>query len=253
MHFFKNPISKQKDIRANFPEEFSLYAVSRGKELQLVIQHYGTTITVERVTLTMGMSGSFTVGELSTKIKHSMFSLIADDDKTIEMVDPRRFAKWRLGDFSKHRGPDFVTEYAEFCQKLSSGIQHDKRLEKTMLSDLLLSQEYFNGCGNYLRAEILGRLDVNPFQPIVNLTLQEKFRLMELCKQCAEEAYELGGGQLMTFKNPHGTSASSFLEWKKFYKGKGMLSTTMHSGRTFWYDPKWSLFLPAQINVNIFH
>ena len=35
--------------------------------------------------------------------------------------------------------------------------------------EVLMNQQWFNGIGNYLRAEILGKWDVNPFQPIRNI------------------------------------------------------------------------------------
>jgi hypothetical protein len=76
----------------------------------------------------------------------------------------RRFGSWQVtedwGD-AKERGPDIVTEHAAFKQLIKSSL--DAPVFNKAICEVMLDQQYFNGIGNYLRAEILHRADVHPF------------------------------------------------------------------------------------------
>jgi endonuclease VIII-like 1 len=107
-----------------------------------------------------------------------------------------------------------------------------------------MNQKYFNGIGNYLRAEILYRLDINPFQPARDVILSHKVReLFELCRDIPNQAYLLGGGNLYTWETPQElemhTSIGSWTDWMKCYGNKEMSSEMDNIGRRFWFDPKW--------------
>ena len=69
---------------------------------------------------------------------------------------------------------------------------------------ILMNQKYFNGIGNYLRAEILYRLPhVNPFMDAREV-IENCPQLLELCTEIPSQlkAYSLGGGQLKDWENP---------------------------------------------------
>jgi endonuclease VIII-like 1 len=107
-----------------------------------------------------------------------------------------------------------------------------------------MNQTYFNGIGNYLRAEILHRLDINPFQRGSELSQSEIHELIIMCHLCVRDAYVLGGGQLKDWHNPNGTDGSTFNEWMKCY---GILSSVVDkTGRRFWFDSKWEIFIPEE-------
>lgn len=86
---------------------------------------------------------------------------------------------WQLGDFDMTRSPDPVTQYMDYVSKILSKLSHvpigldgipvipPKSLFSQPICRLLLSQELFNGVGNYLRAEIMHRLLLHPFTPSV--------------------------------------------------------------------------------------
>jgi endonuclease VIII-like 1 len=100
-----------------------------------------------------------------------------------------------------------------------------------------MNQQWFNGIGNYLRAEILGKWDVNPFQPIRNI-IDTPF-LDHLIEQ-VHDSYRLGGGELYTWMNENKTPILldiTWDEWIQFY-GKAECVTDKQK-RTFWYDKKW--------------
>ena len=50
------------------------------------------------------------------------------------------------------RGPDTVVEYKEFRQNVLDNLE-DAAFNKA-ICETLLNQKYFNGIGNYLRAEV---------------------------------------------------------------------------------------------------
>ena len=78
--------------------------------------------------------------------------------------DKLRFSKWKFTDgFSKNRSPDPVKEYDEFVDNIKKGFSKKSSLKtfQSPISEVLLNQKYFNGIGNYLRAEILLRANIH--------------------------------------------------------------------------------------------
>jgi endonuclease VIII-like 1 len=107
-----------------------------------------------------------------------------------------------------------------------------------------MNQRWFNGIGNYLRAEILGKWDVNPFQPIRDIISEE---FLEHLLQQVVDSYELGGGRLYTWTNENlviQRSGLSWSEWMQFYrKGENIRDKQK---RTFWFDKKWIDYAPKK-------
>jgi endonuclease VIII-like 1 len=234
----KNPSHKGKLF--SYPETFRISAVSRGKEFKLLLEHSGGT---EHLLMTMGMSGYFKLTPFGEEVKHSHLMFDATDGTTLSFVDVRRFGKWGFGDWNKLRGPDPVQEHSEFVSNIMSNL--DKKDFTKPLHETLMNQKYFNGIGNYLRAEIVNRLDdVDPFQSAKGAIVGPKGKmLLELCKEIPHQAYLLGGGNLYTWETPQGleihTSLGSWTDWMKCYGNKEMASEVDNIGRRFWYDPKW--------------
>jgi endonuclease VIII-like 1 len=233
----KNPSHKGKLF--DYPELFEIEAVSRGKEFKLLLKHKNG---VESLLMTMGMSGYFKLTPFGEEIKHSHLMFDATDGTTLSFVDVRRFGKWGFGDWNKLRGPDPVHEYVRFvCNIMDNLLKKD--FDKP-LHEVLMNQKYFNGIGNYLRAEILYRLDVDPFQPARDVILSGKPReLFELCRDIPHQAYLLGGGNLYTWETPSeinlDPSIGSWEDFMKCYGNKEMCSMMDNIGRRFWFDPKW--------------
>ena len=117
----------------------------------------------------------------------------------------RRFGVWIInGDWGADRGPDSVTEYPEFRSNI---LQHlDNTVFNKPICEVLLNQKYFNGIGNYLRAEILYRLEVPPFAKardvLESLEVDQKLTengenadIIELCNIIPNEVLGLGHGK----------------------------------------------------------
>jgi endonuclease VIII-like 1 len=233
----KNPSHKGKLFE--HPDSFRISAVSRGKEFKLLLEHSKGT---EHLLMTMGMSGYFRVTPTGEEIKHSHLMFDSEDGTTLSFVDVRRFGKWSFNDWNKDRGPDPVHEYNVFVNHIMTNLL--KRDFDKPLHEVLMNQKYFNGIGNYLRAEILYRLDINPFQPARDVILSSKVKeLFELCRDIPNQAYLLGGGNLYTWETPQElemhTSIGSWTDWMKCYGNKEMCSEMDNIGRRFWFDPKW--------------
>jgi endonuclease VIII-like 1 len=234
----KNPSHKGKLF--DHPEVFEISAVSRGKEFKLLLEHEGG---VESLIMTMGMSGHFKLTQTGQEIRNSHLMFDSTDGTTLSFVDVRRFGKWKFGDWNPLRGPDPVYEHGEFFSNVMNNL--DRRDFSKPLHEVLMNQKYFNGIGNYLRAEIVYRLeDVNPFQPARDAILSPKgSQLLYLCREIPHKAYLLGGGNLYSWKTPEEIekdgSAGSWDGFMKCYGNREMESEVDNIGRRFWYDPKW--------------
>jgi endonuclease VIII-like 1 len=242
----KSPVSKVKTEDNPFEGGvFTMHAKSRGKELLLHMEMIGGDIdgaVTKNLLMGMGMSGSWIYmrndsPNLEKALKHGHLRFRTTKGNWLIMYDIRRFAKWKWTDgWNKGRGPCPLTEFNDFQLNLLTRWKKDKAFGKG-LNEILMNQSYFNGVGNYLRAEILYRLDIDPFQPINQISLNMLHELIKITHECVSEAYILGGGQLRDWKNPVGVDAKNFDEWVQCY-GK-LASCTDKTGRRFWYNPKW--------------
>lgn len=79
-------------------------------------------------------------------------------------MDTMKMGGWKkTAEWGKGRSPDAVLEFYAFC--LSTISQLSRKQPTTPICDVLNDQAYFNGVGNYLRAEILCRAGIDPMQP----------------------------------------------------------------------------------------
>jgi endonuclease VIII-like 1 len=247
----KSEVSKVKtDLDAYGEGVFTMGALCRGKELiihtELVGGDINGTVT-KNLLCNMGMSGNWIFmrkdsPKLEQAFKHGHLRFRSTRGNWLILYDPRRFAKWRwVDDFTAGRGPCPLTEYDNFEKKLSDS-WHTHKDFNTPLNELLMSQKWFNGVGNYLRAEIIDRLDVNPFQSANKLESQQVSDLLLITNRCVRDAYQLGGGQLKDWFNPEGTPSKNFDEWMQCYGKKSSIKDK--TGRMFWFDEKWKKDIP---------
>ena len=246
----KSSVSKVKTELDPFEGAvFTVRAESRGKELKLFLELIGggpTGEDIRTLMVTLGMSGSWAMvrhdsPEKERVLKHAHLRLITTRGDLLVLHDVRRFAKWRWGTWGADRGPCPLTEYNEFANHIRNNWQTSKAF-RVPLNELLMNQGYFNGVGNYLRAEILNRMAFSPFTIANEMNRDQLEALLKMVHLCVRDAYYLGGGQLKDWVNPHGTSAQNFQDWMTVY-GKGK-SLTDRTGRRFWYDEIWEDSLP---------
>lgn len=203
---------------------------TRGKELCITFNRAGITIPiVKKIYFGLGMAGWFIittkeyVENTKSLKKHLVFQLEFPIGNILALHDERRFAKWRIGtDWGNNRSPDPVDEYQLFCDNIKTRLSKIRK----PICVTLLDQNLFNGVGNYLRAEILFRLDIDPFMQFRELTDVQLNELLLMTKECCTITYNL-------LKE----SQALHSQWIKCYGKKNSLEI---AGRTFWYDKKWT-------------
>lgn len=228
----KNPVHKGKDIE--FFPDFTIKSLSRGKEIMLVLCDLETGQR-SNLMMTMGMSGFFKWLDPGQIAKHSHLNFESESG-SLSFIDVRRFGRWNWGNWSENRGPDPTFEFAEFCHNIYENGFGSRDFNKPIF-EVLMNQKWFNGIGNYLRAEILYRIDLDPWTP-AKLAISEKPEILDLCRDIPLKVYELGGGQLQDWKNPFG-EVSNIMELILCYGNRNMCNVVDSNGRRFWYDSKW--------------
>lgn len=228
----KNP--SHKGTLPNVPNEFSITAKSRGKELLLTLHSHQHGSKMIR--FNMGMTGYFKWIDLNSQHKHAHLTFNSSNGK-LSFIDVRRFGSWCSADgWGKGRGPDPTLEWDFFVSNIYLNLH--KNIFKKPIGEVLMNQSFFNGIGNYLRAEILFRADISPFKPAID-AIKEKPIILELCKTLPLQAYRLGGGQLKDWKNPFEEEPIGWDDFMKCYGNPKMAKCKDGTGRTLWYNSKW--------------
>lgn len=214
-----------------------LGAESRGKELMLKIGVEADTASgfyPVKYFFSMGMSGNWQLDEP----KHSHFKMYLENS-TICMVDPRRFAKWKIAnDWNKDRSPDPLLEPTQWWVHFNEQIAKHK-YDKIPIYELLMDQNLFNGVGNYIRAEVLFNMDINP--KLTHWEIETASLHRAIC-QVMTEAYSVGGMEIAAFKNPNQIDQPKNKgDWQKCYNKPYMSCIVDKNGRNFWHDPKWKI------------
>lgn len=236
----KGPELKLSDIGT---KSASLYAMSRGKELIIQV-HYPVNVS-KAIRFNLGMSGNFECTSENNLPKHAHLRFHLNNGEVISFVDARRFGSWRWADeWSPGRGPDIFFQPEEFKARVIE-ILGQAKLTAQPTHEMLMHQGYFNGIGNYLRAEILYHMQINPFQSIEDTIVNNIEELVSTTQKMCEKAYNKGGGKILTWKNPDGTEAK-MQKFFQCYKVKGMESIIDRGGRRFWFDPKWKSSAPKK-------
>ena len=152
----KSAVSKHKDVPFTSPR-YTIAAEARGKELALLLSCQDNKNNV-RLLFRFGMTGRFCFTPAAELPKHAHLQFYTFDNPqhVLSFVDSRRFGSWRVSDsWGEERGPDPMTEHDEFKRNILSNL--DEPVFERPICEVLLNQKYFNGIGNYLRAEVLYR------------------------------------------------------------------------------------------------
>jgi endonuclease VIII-like 1 len=229
----KNPTHKCPEISEELDFPFIIKAESKGKELMLEITPQRMDGERKYLMMTMGMSGHFKWLVEGTTHKHAHL-IFNSDGGSLAFVDVRRFGKWKWGSWGNDRGPDPTTDFQNFIRNIKNNL-HKNDFNKP-ICEVLMNQKYFNGIGNYLRAEILYRVNVNPFIP-AREALTSHSEIYELCRWAPLQAYKLGGGVVESYRQ----MLNSWEEFILCYNRPNMSKVKDKNGRTFWYDKKWDI------------
>lgn len=269
----KSEVNKNPEVPF-FCDAYCIKAQSRGKEVRLTLtpikndgdsKHKAAKQSQQPmdVVFRFGMSGFFRFTSVDDLPKHSHLRFYTNETphRVLSFEDTRRFGSWHPnGTWQKDRGPCVMFEYESFRENVLSNLS-DKAFDKP-ICEALLNQKYFNGIGNYLRAEILFRLQIPPFAKArtvlegIELKVEDKKEikkmitvlettdtagkaenpdLLSLCHTVPLEVVKLGENGYTPAKGEY----SVLQAWMQCYSVDGMNSLTDHNGRTIWFkgDP----------------
>ncbi|XP_001379906.2 endonuclease 8-like 1 isoform X1 [Monodelphis domestica] len=260
---FAGPVEKSEVSRnPEVPFESSAYrisATSRGKEVRLTLSPLPKAHPPQEpldLVFRFGMSGSFQLVPADALPKHAhlrFYTISPAPRQALCFVDVRRFGHWEVqGTWQPGRGPCVLQEYEKFRENVLQNLAN-KTFDKP-ICEALLEQRFFNGIGNYLRAEILYRLKIPPFEKArtvlealkhrrqdPELTLSKKIKaklenpdLLELCHSVPMEVIQLGGKGYGPDREEDDFAA--FRAWLRCYSVPGMSSLQDRHGRTIWFQ-----------------
>ncbi|KAL8616655.1 hypothetical protein ACOMHN_031637 [Nucella lapillus] len=282
----KNPIHKCSDVVWD-AAAYMVSSVSRGKELKVFLQTLKTEGDKKadvkqdvkskkeapgrlHLLFNFGMSGKFEFTPVSELHKHAHLSFFTKTgDMALSFVDYRRFGKWQTGaDWSSDRGPCVLFEHPQFRSNVLNNLGHSAFNKP--VCEVLLNQKYFNGIGNYLRAEICYRAGVRPFDQardvfsalpdvpedvkvkveggvkdiFMGKVKRERADILELCNTIPLEVVGLGSSLYLP-EDEH-SDMSRFSLWLQCYYKPGMKNVADHNKRTMWYHGDPGPMLPKE-------
>lgn len=277
----KSEVSKRVEVPFSC-DAYRVSAFSRGKEVRLTLtpiksDDEETDKRAARgkkssgqnnqepmdIVFRFGMSGFFRLVPESELHKHAHLRFYTREEprRVLSFVDVRRFGSWEPnGTWQADRGPCIMFEYQSFRNNVLSHLE-DKAFDRP-ICEALLNQKFFNGIGNYLRAEILYRLSIPPFvkarsvleglrsqseededekkkelnsKPLRKTERDISPDLLTLCNTVPLEVVKMGGKGY----DPQKEDYSEFYAWLQCYYVDGMKSLRDHNGRTMWFkgDP----------------
>eukprot|EP00090_Calanus_glacialis_P009143 TRINITY_DN17510_c0_g1_i2.p1 TRINITY_DN17510_c0_g1~~TRINITY_DN17510_c0_g1_i2.p1 ORF type:complete len:396 (-),score=126.42 TRINITY_DN17510_c0_g1_i2:112-1299(-) len=238
-------------------KSYLISAETRGKELKVFLEDKKDSKSKTHILFRFGMSGCFKFNPVEDLPKHAhlrFFTLEEKPQQVLSFVDYRRFGKWELeGDWGKARGPDPIYDYENFRKNV---LEHLATAAfNKPICETLLNQKYFNGIGNYLRAEILFRAGIQPFtlareviQPLAEGHVKsEGPDILELCNIVATEVLSLDKGK--NYDPDSEGSEGSFSAWLRCYYVKGMNNLRDGNGRTIWFAGEPGPMAPINAKV----
>ena len=227
-------------LKGNNPEQFTLLdefevkAESFGKEL--IVKLYNEKESY-KISVFMGMSGNWKWVETKNwnDTKYIRMRLDSIDGWSLILYGSYMGPKYRVGGFTGvKRGPDPTLQFDDFKTKVLNNL--DKKLFDKPICEVILNQEYFNGIGAYLCSEIIGRLDINPFEE-ARTVIKSNPKILSMCRDIPIEAYNLGGGEIKDWTNPFGKSKID--DWLLFYGNKEVCYKQKFGSRNIWIQKKF--------------
>jgi endonuclease VIII-like 1 len=216
---------------------FILTSESRGKEL--LLKTYNRIGQENIIHIFMGMSGNwkYVPTEKWNETKYTRLRLDDETGNSLLLYGGFMGPKYSVGKpfTGTKRGPDPTKEYDKFKENILTNLEK-KSFDKP-ICEVLLNQEYFNGIGAYLNAEIIGRLDFNPFIKFKDLNNEDLEKLFIMIKKCCLESYELGGAELKDWHNPFGSS--EIHKWILFYNNTNICRKQKFGTRNIWIQKKF--------------
>nr|QBK89562.1 MAG: formamidopyrimidine-DNA glycosylase [Pithovirus LCPAC001] len=178
------------------------------------------------------------------KGKHSGIELFLSNQKVLYFDDTRRFGcvEWFNQEQYKKKlkniGIDILSEHITL--KHWNKIMSNTRLKKKQICDMLISQKYISGIGNYLKSEILYLSKIRPDRELQSLTDVELEMLYTTSLKTIKASYNSGGLTIQDYIDPDGNTGKFKViiygkKGKKDPNGYSIITSTFKDRRTtFW-------------------
>lgn len=152
----KSSVYKSPEVQFT-SAKYTITSNCRGKELSVTLKCQEDPSNHIRLLFRFGMTGKFAFTCYEDVPKHAHLKFFTVERYVLSFVDSRRFGSWQALDngWGENRGPDAIDEYDDFRRNVLVNL-HDGIFRRP-ICECLLDQKYFNGIGNYLRAELLYR------------------------------------------------------------------------------------------------
>jgi formamidopyrimidine-DNA glycosylase len=181
----------------------------------------------------LGMTGRLLVCQADEPTpKHTHAILQLDDGREVRFVDPRRFGRLSVLDFSAEAAPKkgkqekatgsagtgFVGPGTEPLDIMPDAFRALFRGRKTPIKSALLNQKLLHGVGNIYADESLFRAGIRPRRQAGRLTANELERLRTSIQSVLREAIHLGGSSVSDYVDASGEKGFFQLEHKVYLR-----------------------------------
>ena len=235
------PSAKPVPLTTPIPPSFTLSATSRGKELLLTLT---PTSSSSSPPLTLranhGLVGRWEVvssPEQASDLPGARY-VFASPEVCVVYVDTMNMGSLKQGSWSPGRSPCPSSQHTQWLAHVQAKVGAKRRLAvlDKPIADALLDQKLFNGVGNYLRAELMFRLRLDPSTPAGSI-LSDPPQLIALGNELAAIIDEVLDPSVVPSRNKYGSDdqIAAFESWLQVYN-IGSFSKDGR-GRKIWYDP----------------
>lgn len=231
-------------------DDYLLYSSYRGKELGLQLKSCSDALFDLSVVISLGFTGNFSQWKISDPLPKYSHWYLEDKKNDVKVVFSckRKLSRITLGEFNEKRSVGIDNQF--WVESLRRNCFYKLPSIKKPIYEFLMDQKYANGMGNYMRAEILGRIGENPFMSAEEYITKFWSELHTTTQIVIKESYENFGFQGWDWRNPllskedQPIYQEKFQHWLKFYTKQSHIKDNQK--RTFWYDKKWEKFAPHQ-------
>lgn len=191
-----------------------LAAIRReGKQVVIDLAHGRSRKIREQWIVHLGMTGQLLVTRPETEIeKHTHLIVHLRSGREIRFVDPRRFGRVSVREFSEHdmHYEPLHVDFERFAALF--------RKRKTPIKAALLNQKLLRGIGNIYADEALFRAAIRPRRRAGTLRHAELQKLYGATQQVLNEAIAAGGSSISDYVNAEGDEGSFQLEHRVYQR-----------------------------------
>lgn len=172
-------------------------------EVRRVAKQLAFRFESQDVYVSLGMSGHFAPSDWERPLPHEHVSWkFCDHESSLGYVDARRFGFLRL------TPPVRAADPLDPAQVVASLTLAKKAGSVKSVRDHLIDQHRVEGVGNIYASEVCFRARVRPTRPVYLLGQETIVRLARELDLLLQEAIELGGSTIATYRNLEGRSGS---------------------------------------------